>query len=526
MATLTPYQRDVFYGPSIHQSYDIYRHPVRDPGGNPVIVYRHGGGWASNDKRDISVDGNSPNRFATYVLSQTAATDTHFDIVSIETRQRSFSDSGATGGFAQPYDEPAYFPDAWSDAKLAIVHIKSNALTYGWDPKKLVLFGNSAGASILWWSQLTDPLTISGVDSRVTAMAFEKPLVDFRIDSAGVETYSSATDNFYDYAFGTNAGVAAYPGTSLPSSVRQAASVAWYYETGNLKWAVPAMVLSGPQEGIVSAWLKGPQTIAAVSGTPFSSWTSSDKITISANQSKYTESGAAGITDLGYMACYSQGGTYAITSISGGNTVNLTGFNGRARITLSGATVSADGMQITSASLSSYTQVDGDLLWISSGSTNDVVISKTPGAGVMGNAGPYKITQRLPGTNTICIDRSCLRGYIASPPTVTGAVYPVDFAGLSGGSSANWVPVTVKRVSAKPYVDPHDPQQYASMIATQSTGVETDMVSFVPYFQYDGNESAANLDFRHTAAIYEYMGKSVNKRQNAVSVTLSGSAVQ
>jgi len=257
MANLIPTTQDTFYGPSIHQSYDVYRHSVRDPGGNPVIIYRHGGGWWSNDKRDIGVDSpqNASYRLATYLLSRTAPTDTHFDIISIESRQKSFSSSGATFGYAQPNDMPSYFPEAWDDVKLAIVHIKQNAASLGIDPKKVVLLGNSAGATTLWWSQLTAPLIVDGVDSRALAMMFEKPLVDLRI-KGGTGLYSSASVNYYDFAFGTNAGVGAYP-TTLPTATQNAASIAWYYETGQLQYAIPTMVLSYMTDGSFPAYLQG-----------------------------------------------------------------------------------------------------------------------------------------------------------------------------------------------------------------------------------------------------------------------------
>ena len=526
MPALTPTTQDTFYGPSIHQSYDVYRHSVRDPGGNPVIIYRHGGGWAGNDKRDIGVDANAPNRLAAYLLARTAPTDTHFDIISVESRQRSFDSSGAAFGYDQPIEMPSYFPEAWDDVKLAIVHIKQNAASLGIDPKKVVLLGNSAGATTLWWSQLTAPLVVDGVDSRALAMMFEKPLVDLRI-KGGTGLYSSASVNYYDYAFGTNAGVGAYP-TTLPTATQNAASIAWYYETGQLQYAIPTMVLAGPTQQNVPAGLQGNAKIVAASGTPFSSWSSSDKIFISAAQAKYLESGGAAITNLGYLACYSQSGVYTISSISGGNTVNLGTTNGRNRTPFSGATASADGMQLTSGSFSTYVHKDGDLLWISSASDNTkVVVSRAPAAPTtdMGNAGAYRITGRILGTNTITIDRSYLRGTPASLPTVNGAIYPVDFAGLTTGTADTFASVMVKRVPAVPYADVHDPQQYASMESLMAQQQDTALLSFVPFEQYDGDYIAAFKDYRHSSAMYEFAASAVKGRPTALSSTLVGAQV-
>jgi hypothetical protein len=425
---------------------------------------------------------------------------------------------------------PSYFPEAWDDVKLAIVHIKQNAASLGIDPKKVVLLGNSAGATTLWWSQLTAPLVVDGVDSRALAMMFEKPLVDLRI-KGGTGLYSSASVNYYDYAFGTKAGVGAYP-TTLATATQNAASIAWYYETGQLQYAIPTMVLSYMTDGSFPAYLQSNNTVGAISGTPFSSWTSSDKVSISAGQSRYLEAGA-GIDDLGYIASYSQSGVYTISSVGGGgSSLTLGTTNGRNRISFNAGTAAdvsiyKDGMELTSTAFASYLHKDGDLLWITAGSTNDVVLSKksTSPATVMGSAGAYRITGRILGTNTITIDRSCLRGTPGSAPKVTGAIYPVDFAGLSSGSATNWVNVTVKRIPATPYADVHDSQQYASMESLMAQQQDTSLLSFVPFFQYDGDLSAPFIDYRHSSLMYDFAARAVKGRPTALSSTLVGAQV-
>ena len=527
MPALTPTTQDTFYGPSIHQSYDVYRHSVRDPGGNPVIIYRHGGGWAGNDKRDIGVDANAPNRLAAYLLARTAPTDTHFDIISVESRQRSFSSSGAAFGYDQPSEMPSYFPEAWDDVKLAIVHIKQNAASLGIDPKKVVLWGNSAGATTLWWSQLTAPLVVNGVDSRALAMMFEKPLVDFRRDGAGVETYSSETDNFYDYVFGTDFGLNQYPGADLSTATRNAASIAWYYETNQLTYAIPAMVLAGPQQNSISARTNGPNEIVPITAGRFSEFVTTDKVQVTAGQAVFSVANLA----PGYIAANSKDGVYALSLPPASNLLTITPTNGRARITGTGFTISQDGMQLKAGAFASYAHKDGDLFWIEQnhgGSTEVVVSRPPPTASVAGSAGAYRITGKVVSDatgETIAIDRSCLRGSPTGAQTGSGYIYPVDFCGISGGSVNTFARMSVKRVTAKPYVDPHDPQQYASMESLVAQQQDTALLSFVPFFQYDGDKTAAFKDYRHSSAMYDFAASAVKGRPTALSSTLVGAQV-
>jgi hypothetical protein len=514
MPALTPTTQDTFYGPSIHQSYDVYRHPVRDVGGNPVLVYRHGGGWASNDKRDIGVDGNASNRLADYLLKRTLPTDTHFDIISVESRQFSFSSSGAAFGYAQPNDAPAFFPEAWDDLKLALVHIKQNATTLGIDPKKMVLFGNSAGATTMWWSQLTAPLVVDGVDSRALAMIFEKPLVDFRRDGAGTETYSSATDNFYDYVFGTVAGVGAYPGTQLSTATRNAASIAWYYETNQLQYAIPTLIMAGPQRTFTAGGtIAGPATSANLTGF-FAGWVNNfDRLEIVGSPKEFT--GAPNMSPAalykGYMQVAPTNGIYNVTSGGLANGRVISPACGAPAITATTSTVSRDGMQITNAAFSSYVHQDGDMLWIHAESAAGTAVLSQSGAGayrVMGKSATI--------ANTIEIDRSC-RTSSTIVGTVDATLYPRNF---SVGATASF-----SKIPGKPYVDPHDPQQYASMQSLNAQNQDTSLLSFLPYFQYDGDAAAPFVDYRHSAMLYAFAAGAVKGRPTALSSTLVGSQV-
>lgn len=157
MPTLTPTTVDAFYGNDAHQRYDHYKHPIRDPGGNPLFVYRHGGGWQTKDKRLLSIDTDESNTLASYLLG---SQDVHFDVISINTRQARWDTpvSSAAFGYNEACDRPTYFPEAWVDYKRAILFFKLNAAQLGINPAKIIAGGSSAGACMALWSQCTPPL--------------------------------------------------------------------------------------------------------------------------------------------------------------------------------------------------------------------------------------------------------------------------------------------------------------------------------------------------------------------------------
>lgn len=166
MPTLTPTLADQFYGPDAHQRFDLYRHPTRDAGGNPLFIYRHGGGWQSRDKRLISADTDESNTLACALLGDP---DVHFDVMSINTRQARW-DTPVTAafGYNEPSTVPAYYPEAWRDMQRAILYAKVASRDLGANPEKVVVGGSSAGACIALWTQLVPPM-VSGASNESSA---------------------------------------------------------------------------------------------------------------------------------------------------------------------------------------------------------------------------------------------------------------------------------------------------------------------------------------------------------------------
>lgn len=288
MATLTPTTIDAFYGPDAHQRYDHYKNPRRLPDGNPLFIYRHGGGWRIYDKRRLSPDStDESNVIATALLG---SEDVPFDVISIETRQARWDTPISTAGFG--YNEactvPTYFPDSWNDYKRAILHIKANAQTLGINPNKIIAGGTSAGACIALWSQVTEPMrsdflqvssnvrTVGtnlraadalslerGLDSRVRGVWYHTGLPDFR-KFGSVETVTGS--NWYEiYGVGNTTAHAA-----LSAAAREAISVSSYIERGTPYW-VPtyAFYLTTRKSFANCAYDAAAGTLTANAGTPF-----------------------------------------------------------------------------------------------------------------------------------------------------------------------------------------------------------------------------------------------------------------
>jgi len=254
MATLTATTVDAFYGSDAHQRYDHYKNPRRLPDGNPLFIYRHGGGWKSFDKRRLAPNSSDEsNVLATALLG---SEDVPFDVISIETRQHRWELPQTSAGFSydEPHTEAAYFPDSWNDYKRAILHFKANAQTLGINPNKIIAGGTSAGACIALWSQVSEPmrsnftqasqnvrkvgtnlraadaLTLErGLDSRVRGVWFHTGIPDFRkfgsVETVTPSSWYTIYGRLYDTTMAT-----------LSTAAREAISVSSYIERGTPYW--------------------------------------------------------------------------------------------------------------------------------------------------------------------------------------------------------------------------------------------------------------------------------------------------
>ena len=314
MPTLTPTTTDAFYGNDAHQRYDHYKHPIRDAGGNPVFIHRHGGGWQSRDKRQISIDTDEANTLAYALLGQT---DVHFDVISIESRQARWDSPTTTAafGYNEPSTVPTYYPESWMDYKRAILFFKLNATQLGINPDKVVVGGSSAGACIALWSQCTPPL-VSGpsnegssyqggqiqratnirqttgdlrkrVDSTALGVWFHQGIADFR-KRGSLETYSASL--WYSIYGVANATAAA----ALSTAAREAVSAIAYIEKNTPYWAPVFAQYANTKNRFSGAdYTAGTGTITKVgqftaSATPYANFQAGDMITASTPSGSFT----------------------------------------------------------------------------------------------------------------------------------------------------------------------------------------------------------------------------------------------
>lgn len=143
------------------QVMDIYL-PENPTGSDPVILLLHGGGFALGDQRMELIRP---------VIE--AATANGYVVASADYRK-----SGE-----------ATFPAAVADSKAAVRYLKANAQTYGIDPDKIVVWGESAGAYLALMTALT-PETES-LNGDVQANADQSSQVAALVDFYGpVEFYT------------------------------------------------------------------------------------------------------------------------------------------------------------------------------------------------------------------------------------------------------------------------------------------------------------------------------------------------
>lgn len=116
-------ERDLAYGPHEKQKLDVYTPAAGGGGAKPVMIFVHGGAFVGGDK------GGAASPFYDNVLIWSAKNG----MVGVNLNYRLAP--------AAPY------PAGIEDLGSAIKWVEANAAKYGGDPKKIFIWGHSAGAS-------------------------------------------------------------------------------------------------------------------------------------------------------------------------------------------------------------------------------------------------------------------------------------------------------------------------------------------------------------------------------------------
>lgn len=155
--------RNIQYAPHLQLRLNVYKAGTGVTGGNPWMIYFHGGGWGSNDKTTTQESSAQKQKLLWAYLLDTASYGTAgpaFTLISAEWRMHAHSNY-APGPLNTPYETtiegtnpgtgptsyPSYFPTFIRDAKRAIQFVKQNATRFGLHPDKGVSWGTSAGAA-------------------------------------------------------------------------------------------------------------------------------------------------------------------------------------------------------------------------------------------------------------------------------------------------------------------------------------------------------------------------------------------
>ncbi len=114
--------RDLAYGNDPEQTLDVFQPAVKETSNTPVLIYFHGGGWISADKKNY--DGICARLSEPGLL-----------VFNVNYRLA-----------------PRYrFPAQLQDAARAVSWIHRNAAQFGGDGHRIILAGDSAGAQLASW---------------------------------------------------------------------------------------------------------------------------------------------------------------------------------------------------------------------------------------------------------------------------------------------------------------------------------------------------------------------------------------
>jgi len=150
-------KRDIEYG---RAGGEVLRLDASVPDGTgpfPVAILVHGGGWSRGDKGGSSTPGDSADITPWFGLLN----DAKFTWFSINYR-------------LAPQDR---WPACLEDVQTAIRWVKAHAADYKGDPRRIVLFGHSAGGHLVCLAA-----TLAGDDTRVQAVVGFAPVTDHEQD--------------------------------------------------------------------------------------------------------------------------------------------------------------------------------------------------------------------------------------------------------------------------------------------------------------------------------------------------------
>ena len=151
-------RRDVVYGRASDANLLLDASIPDGPGPFPIAILIHGGGWDSGDKSGSNVPGNGADITPWFA----PLTDAKFVWFSINYRPSTL----------------ARWPACLEDVQTAIRWVKANARAYRGDPRRIALFGHSAGGQLACHAAL-----VADDTTRVQAVVGFAPVTDLEQDT-------------------------------------------------------------------------------------------------------------------------------------------------------------------------------------------------------------------------------------------------------------------------------------------------------------------------------------------------------
>lgn len=156
MATIVPTIENIRWGPERWHLFDYWAHPTRDVGGNPCLIWRHGGGGTGGYYKDLWVDvsGAATPFIALYNYLNSASRAKHFDIISLESAQvgHVIGVGGSSGNLPFPRSKKAWIFDQLADFNRGIAAVKAWGLG---GPSQRIAF------TVAGWTEGSLTLTIT-----------------------------------------------------------------------------------------------------------------------------------------------------------------------------------------------------------------------------------------------------------------------------------------------------------------------------------------------------------------------------
>lgn len=267
MASTAPTLSNQRWGPEGWQLFNYWAHPIRDGGGNPLLIWRHGGGGVIGNYTTVTMDTSyAAEGYIAYLLwyLNQSARDMHFDIVSIQTSQQVYTVPIST----IRRTKRQHMLENIQDHKRGIAAIKAwgqghyGQTTYKINPYKVITGGHSFGGTLTALSMITPPTvyptsnSIGSIrryepnqfDSTSLGVIFFSSQVDFRNRSLPSVGGPDTVKDYLDYTavggiFGTRVDDTHAEWDLIPAQMKESVSLLAYIQKGHTQFYKPMYVL-------------------------------------------------------------------------------------------------------------------------------------------------------------------------------------------------------------------------------------------------------------------------------------------